>query len=154
LAISTVMLGGIGSKQHPAGVDEAQPVMGERRGLSRSTSPGASSLMPRTPAASDMAAKFGLLKLVQRAIGEHHDLDRHAELHEAQEIAHQHGEAAVARQGDHFAAGNAVSRERASGLEPQWRCECVNGRRPLCRRTARWEHVAAGEARRLFAGTD
>jgi hypothetical protein len=59
-----------------------------------------------------MAAKFGLLKLVQRAIVEHHDLDRHAELHEAQEIAHQHGEAAVARQGDHLAAGNAVSRAK------------------------------------------
>jgi hypothetical protein len=50
----------------------------------------------------------------------------------------------------HFGVGTGT----CSGLEPQWRCECVNGRRPLCRRTARWEHVAAGEARRLFAGTD
>jgi hypothetical protein len=114
LAISTVMLGGIGSKQHPAGVDEAQPVMGERRGLSRSTSPGASSLMPRTPAASAMAAKFGLLKLVQRAIGEHHDLDRHADQADSFRRA-SHGRYQVPNESD--LAGQDVAQDQKKAVE-------------------------------------
>ena len=50
------------------------------------------------------AGRF-LLELdeAKRAIVEHHDLHRQAELGEAEEIAHEHGEAAIARERNHLA---------------------------------------------------
>ena len=42
-------------------VDENRSVMGERSAMPVSTSPGSSSLIPRTPMDSAMAAKFGFL---------------------------------------------------------------------------------------------
>ena len=52
------------------------------------------------------AGRF-LLELdeAERAVVEDDDFDRQLELDEAQEIAHQHGEAAVAGERDHLTAG-------------------------------------------------
>jgi hypothetical protein len=71
------------------------------------------------PIDSAMAAKLGFLSSVpksrnpvdfcsssmkaERAVVEDHDLRRQAELRQAEKIAHQHGEAAGARQRDHLA---------------------------------------------------
>jgi hypothetical protein len=50
----------------------------------------------------------------ERAVVEDDDLGRQAELRQAEEVSHQHGEAAIARQRDDLAAGK--GRLRADGL--------------------------------------
>src|SRR4051794_27187818 len=116
------MLGGMGSTiRLTTASTSTGPSCAKASAMPRSTCSGVSSLMPRTPTACAMAAKFGFLKLVpvsrkpddfcsismkpSAPLLNTTTLHRQAELHEAQEIAHQHGEAAIAGQRDHLPAG-------------------------------------------------
>src|SRR3981189_2084054 len=115
------MAGGMGS---PVRLTTASistgPSWASAAAMPLSTSAGSSSRIPPTPQGSAHAAKVRVLELgaevekargllfdldeAERAVVEHHDLYRQAELRKTEKIAHQHGETAITRQRDHLPA--------------------------------------------------